>query len=385
MLAWSLTHRTEQTVSATMGTAGAFYSVPLNYQFHRRPLHFGYLRQPPFLLPVTWPLTTFSRQKIIKLYCRRSSGSRLLLNPARALLSSQSREESGSSEVDPDLRSVLELATDSELYELQRILFGPSYFSPLLKSVTKRTEFDYVMVGEDPDERDEFLSMLESRFLYLAADARSTLRGRRPSYREVLLGVREKLTIRCSAKLSAEDLEAEIFLHLLQEYSSSKESLDASDGHGSLEFGLSKWKVQAAATIKAGAEGVRSVILKGGGVLTLGKIYNGLARRFSGKMLLEAANYQISREVLKKGGEVAALNLESRLAMLAAKKGLAGAASRYFGLRSMMSFLGPILWGTLLADVVIQMLGTDYARIVRAIYAFAQIRITRTYKTSDVQ
>uniref|UniRef100_A0A3Q7FNP8 Uncharacterized protein n=1 Tax=Solanum lycopersicum TaxID=4081 RepID=A0A3Q7FNP8_SOLLC len=131
------------------------------------------LPQAPFLLPVT-----------------------CLLNPARALLSSQSREESGSSEVDPDLRSVLELATDSELYELQRILFGPSYFSPLLKSVTRRTEFDYVMVGEDPEERDDFLSMLESRFLYLAADARSTLRGRRPSYREVLLGVREKLTIR---------------------------------------------------------------------------------------------------------------------------------------------------------------------------------------------
>ena len=31
------------------------------------------------------------------------------------------------------------------------------------------------------------------------------------------------------------------------------------------------------------------------------------------------------------------------------------------------------LWGTLLADVVIQMLGTDYARILRAIYAFAQV------------
>lgn len=26
---------------------------------------------------------------------------------------------------DPELRSVLELATDSELYELERILFGP--------------------------------------------------------------------------------------------------------------------------------------------------------------------------------------------------------------------------------------------------------------------
>ncbi|CAI9282746.1 unnamed protein product [Lactuca saligna] len=31
------------------------------------------------------------------------------------------------------------------------------------------------------------------------------------------------------------------------------------------------------------------------------------------------------------------------------------------------------LWGTLLADIVIQMLGTDYARIVRAIYAFPQV------------
>lgn len=68
MLAWSLTHRTEQTVSATMGTAGAFYSVPLNYQFHRQPLHFGYLRQPSFLLPVTWPLTTFSGQQVSSTY-----------------------------------------------------------------------------------------------------------------------------------------------------------------------------------------------------------------------------------------------------------------------------------------------------------------------------
>ncbi|KAL0731058.1 LOW QUALITY PROTEIN: hypothetical protein Bca4012_027152 [Brassica carinata] len=38
------------------------------------------------------------------------------------------------------------------------------------------------------------------------------------------------------------------------------------------------------------------------------------------------------------------------------------------------------MWGTLLADLVIQMLETDYARILRAIYAFAQIRITRRYR-----
>lgn len=44
-------------------------------------------------------------------------------------------------------------------------------------------------------------------------------RGWRPSYRNVLLSVRKKLNIRCSSKLSTEDLEVEIFLHLLQDYS----------------------------------------------------------------------------------------------------------------------------------------------------------------------
>lgn len=51
-----------------------------------------------------------------------------------------------------------------------------SYFSPLLKSITKRADVDHIMIGEDPDEREDFISMLESRFLFLAADARSTLR-----------------------------------------------------------------------------------------------------------------------------------------------------------------------------------------------------------------
>lgn len=44
-------------------------------------------------------------------------------------------------------------------------------------------------------------------------------RGWRPSYRNVLLAVRKELNIPCSSKLSTEDLEAEIFLHLLRDYS----------------------------------------------------------------------------------------------------------------------------------------------------------------------
>ncbi|XP_039145473.1 uncharacterized protein LOC120282689 isoform X1 [Dioscorea cayenensis subsp. rotundata] len=292
---------------------------------------------------------------------------------------------------DPELRSVLELATDEELFELESILYGPSYFSPLLKSITSRPDVDYIKGEEEIERRDDFIAQLEARFLFLAADARHTLRGWKPSYRNVLLGVRKKLGVPCSSKLSTQDLEVEIFLHLLQEYSSQEtgsssfswEDVGFSDGDGSLETGLSRWKVHALASLRVGAKELQQIILKGGGMLAFTKICQLFANKLSGKMLLEAANCEIKREIIRRGGQLAAINLESRAALLAARQGLARAASRYLGLRSMMMLVGPLLWGTLLADVVIQNLGTDYARILRAIYAFAQIRLTRTYGWSS--
>ncbi|KAK2439673.1 hypothetical protein P8452_35107 [Trifolium repens] len=308
-------------------------------------------------------------------------------------------EERRAFDFDPDLRSVLELATDSELCEIQTILFGPSYLSPLLKSITTATsstlkkeevEIDPSTIGHDIQLRQQFIATLESRFFFLAADARSTLRGWRPSYRNVLLNLRKKLNIPCSTQLSTHDLELEIFLHLLH-YDSTEESggdytglLDvstASDAQGTLQLGLNQWKMQS----KVGAQDFQSILLKGGGIFTLAKIYQLFARKLSGKMLVEAANYQVKKELVKKGGHLAMINLESRVALLAAKQGFLGAASRYLGFRSMLTLLGPVLWGTFLADLVIQMLGTDYARILRTIYALAQIRVIRTYKLpSDV-
>ncbi|KAL4196033.1 hypothetical protein AMTRI_Chr04g181330 [Amborella trichopoda] len=331
-------------------------------------------------------LTTFHSNSSLAL--KIGGGRRLLrLRVAGSSLAAVSGNLTGS--YDPELRSVLELATDSELYELEGILFGPSYFSPLIKSIANGGGADGFVLGEDQDAREELIDILESRFLFLAADAKSTLRGWRPSYRNVLLGVRRKLNVPCSNKLSTEDLEAEIFLHLLQEYVSEDaevNSLPWDDPKfsnirpdGPWRHGLSQLKLQLLAALKVGAEELTSTMLKGGGVLTFAKISQLLARRLSGKMLMEAANYQIKQEIIKKGGQLAAVNLESRLALLAARQGVACAASRYLGLRSLMMLLGPVLWGTFLADVVIQMIGTDYSRILRAIYAFAQIRLTRTY------
>ncbi|XP_010917285.1 uncharacterized protein [Elaeis guineensis] len=294
---------------------------------------------------------------------------------------------------DPELRSVLELATDDELYELGNILFGPSYFSPLLKSITSKEHADFLMGGEVVEEREDFISHLEARFFYLAADARSTLRGWRPSYRNVLLDLRRKLGIPCSKKLSTEDLEVEIFLHMLNEYSSKElggislpwDGTKHSNGHGNLEVGLSQWKVHAFSALRFGAKELQQIFLKGGGMLAVTKIYEMLARRLCGKIFLEAANYEIKHEIVKRGGQLAAVGLESRAAAVAARQGLAHAATKYLGLKSFMMLLGPLMWGTFLADIVIQMLGTDYARILRAIYALAQIRLTRTYGWTSKQ
>ncbi|XP_062199543.1 uncharacterized protein LOC133901995 isoform X2 [Phragmites australis] len=286
----------------------------------------------------------------------RAQSLRSLLPPRATASPSAAAAAEGMS--DPELRLVLELATDEELMEFEEILYGTSYFSPLLKSIAKRPISDSVVL-DDIEERDIFISKLESRFLYLAADARSIIRGWRPSYRNVLLGVRRKLGVQCSSKLCTADLEAEIFLHLVNEYSSHQKvpvSFPRDKQKSSKEMsslGVNKWKVLTDAAWRIGAKGLKSTFLKGGSALTVKTIY-------------------------ESGGRLAAVNLESRASLLAARQGLARAASRYVGLRSVMTFLGPIMWGTLVADIVIQMLGTDYARIVQAIYAFAQIRLTRT-------
>ncbi|XP_056159344.1 uncharacterized protein LOC115663807 isoform X1 [Syzygium oleosum] len=98
------------------------------------------------------------------------------------------------------------------------------------------------------------------------------------------------------------------------------ESSANSDVQDSLGLGLDEQKVQAFAASKFGARELRSLIFKGGGLITLAKISQLIARRLSGKVLLEAANYQIRKEVVKKGGQLAAINLVSRAALLAAKK-----------------------------------------------------------------
>ncbi|PSR90919.1 Lysyl oxidase, partial [Actinidia chinensis var. chinensis] len=83
-------------------------------------------------------------------------------------------------------------------------------------------------------------------------------------------------------------------------FPSSRESSKIASSHGSLELGLSQWKVQATSALWAGAAELRGIVLKVGGMLTFGKLYHLLSRKLLGRIFLESANYQIKNEIIKK-------------------------------------------------------------------------------------
>lgn len=64
---------------------------------------------------------------------------------------------------------------------------------------------------------------------------------------------------------------------------------------------------------------------------------------------------------------------QRQAALAAAQKGLTSATMRYSAVQSALSFLGPVMWAWLAVDLVKAAVGTDYARVVRAVYILAQV------------
>jgi uncharacterized protein YaaW (UPF0174 family) len=64
---------------------------------------------------------------------------------------------------------------------------------------------------------------------------------------------------------------------------------------------------------------------------------------------------------------------QRQAALAAAQKGLTSATMRYSAVQSALTFLGPVMWAWLAVDLVRAAVGTDYARVVRAVYILAQV------------
>lgn len=272
-----------------------------------------------------------------------------------------------------ELRAALELATGEELQQITELLFSRK-FNPL----------DYVQTPSPLDvqsrDRQAWLDALEQRFRYLAADGFTVLRGRtqQVTYRQALIQVCCYLKIPYSRQLSTTDLEAEVFLFLM---GCAWKRLPASEKKaltGRVQRSLQESKLGEPLPLAVQTDPL-GLLLKGGSALAVSSILKRvLLQQMARQFAIHFATYQVAKEAVVKGSVSAAGQFQNYLAIQGARRGMAVSAAGYGTIRSVFSFLGPMLWTWFLADLGWKAISTNYGRIIPTIFALAQIRLTRS-------
>ncbi|MGF1491808.1 MAG: YaaW family protein [Microcoleaceae cyanobacterium] len=272
-----------------------------------------------------------------------------------------------------ELRTALELASEDELEQLTHLLFSRR-FNPL----------DYVNTPHPTDiqslDRDACLDALETRFRYLAADGLTVLTGRsqQVTYRQVLLQVCRYLKLSCSRELSTTDLEAEIFLHLLERSWKHLPPAEQAALSRRVQTALEQSNLPQPLPLSM-KQDVLSPLFKAGSAVAVGSVLRPIIlKQFARQFALHFAKYQVARQSLVRGGAFATAQLQHHVTAQMAQRGMAMSAARYGATRSVFTFLGPMLWTWFLADVSWRTISTSYARIIPIIFTLAQIRLTRS-------
>lgn len=271
-----------------------------------------------------------------------------------------------------ELRTALELATEEELQQITEILFRRR-FNPL----------DYFGSPEPAEiqskEHNSWLDAIEHRFRFLAADGFTVLRQRSQqlSYRQILIRICSYLKISFSNQLSTTDLEAEIFLHLMSR--AWKELPDPEKASITAKVQNSLAQSEAPAPLPPQIQhNPMNFLLKGSGVVAVSSILRPwLLQQIARQFALHFASYQVAKNAIIRGGTAAAAQIQTQIALKSAQHGMALNAARYGAVRTVFSFLGPILWGCLVADLGWKTIATNYGRIIPTVFALAQIRLLR--------
>lgn len=271
-----------------------------------------------------------------------------------------------------ELRVALELAADEELQALTDILFRRK-FNPL----------DYVCTPEPIDvqsqDRQIWIDSIESRFRFLAADGVTVLAGKTHeiSYRQVLVRVCRYLKIPYSAAYSTEELEAEIFLHLLHRAWKQMPILEQRVLTTELQQAVSESQL-AQQLPSAPHNDPVSILLKGGGALAVSSVVRPLLLRLVARQFaLHAAAYQVAKQTALQGGLAVAAQIQSQVALQSAGQAMATSAARYGAVRGVFAVLGPAMWMWFLTDLGWRAIATNYGRVIPVIFTLAQIRLTR--------
>jgi uncharacterized protein YaaW (UPF0174 family) len=267
-----------------------------------------------------------------------------------------------------ELRKVLELATEEELQYLTNILFARR-FNPL----------DYLKTPQPLDIQsqswDDWLDSVESRFRYLAADGMTVLKGKTQqfSYRKALIQVCRYLKIPYGQKMTAIELETEIFLHFITKAWNKLPIQEKNTLTNRIVRSLSTIK----SPVKIESDSL-NLILKGSSVLAVNSVIKPLLLKYiAQEFALHFATYNTAKNAIAQGGIIATNQFKNYLTLATAKQGMGMTAARYAAVRTVFSFVGPILWGWFLADLGWKAISTNYGRIIPTILTLAQIRLLR--------
>jgi uncharacterized protein YaaW (UPF0174 family) len=271
-----------------------------------------------------------------------------------------------------ELRSALELATDEELQALTELLFRPK-FNPL----------DYLH-GLDPASvqsgpRQQWLDQIEQRFRFLAADGFTVLNGQtaQVTYRQTLVQICRHLKLPFSEEWSTDDLESEVFLHLLEMTWNRLSPQERDLIHHQLReaISVSPHYQHLPMPLKTNPLGI---LAKGSTALAVTSVLRPwLLQHIARQIALNAARYEVARQTLARGGGAVMAQVQSRLALSMASRGMAVNAARYGATRTVLAFLGPALWTWFFADLGWRAIATNHGRVIPAVFTLAQIRLTR--------
>ena len=266
-----------------------------------------------------------------------------------------------------ELRTALELATEEELQQITNILFCRR-FNPL----------DYLRapdaIAVQSQDWDSWLDSVEDRFRYLAADGVTVLKGQteKVSYRQILVRVCHFLKVPYSQKMPTTEIEAEIYLHLVNK---AWKRLPPSE-QKSLSIQIQKALADSHTPQPLPVHlqhNPLDIVLKGSSVIAVNSILKPiLLKHIAGQFALHFVRYQGAKTALVQGGAIV-----NQIALQTAKQGMTRAAARYGAVRTVLSLVGPALWGWFIADLGWKAIATDYGRIIPTIFAIAQIRLTR--------
>ncbi|MFM6062387.1 MAG: YaaW family protein [Microcystis panniformis] len=266
-----------------------------------------------------------------------------------------------------ELRTALELATEEELQQITNILFCRR-FNPL----------DYLRapdaIAVQSQDWDSWLDSVEDRFRYLAADGVTVLKGQteKVSYRQILVRVCHFLKVPYSQKMPTTEIEAEIYLHLVNKAWKRLPPSEQKSLSIQIQKALADCHTPQPLPVHL-QHNPLDIVLKGSSVIAINSILKPiLLKHIAGQFALHFVRYQGAKTALVQGGAIV-----NQIALQTAKQGMTRAAARYGAVRTVLSLVGPALWGWFIADLGWKAIATDYGRIIPTIFALAQIRLTR--------